>query len=266
MSKDHDGTDAAEHFIEAASEVTGGMAGTALGFVVGGPPGALGGAAVGPLMTRSIRFVAKELRERFLGPREEVRIGTTLTHAIETVRQRINAGEQLRDDGFFEADGGAAEAEEIIEGVLLAAQRSYEERKVPYHGRLLAGISFDRSVSRAEANHLLQLLADLSYQQFVLLQLFGTTGAITRAEDWRGSGEEMSHDLVSVLADSLDLYNRGLINNGGDVMLGLRDLKPAAARLQGVGFRLLALCGVRQVEDETEVARLASILNGSVSS
>lgn len=254
--------DAAEHFIEAAAEVTGGMAGAALGFVVGGPPGALGGAATAPLMTRTLRFVARELRERILGPREELRIGTAITHAAERVRERLEAGEEVRNDGFFGRNpAGRSEADEIVEGVLLAAQRSYEERKVPYHGRLLAGISFDEGVGRAEANHLLQLLEDLSYQQFVLLQLFGTTGFLTRAEDWRGSDEEMSHELVAVLADSLDLFNRGLINNGGDVMLGLRDLKPAVARLQGVGFRLLTLCGISQVEDAEEAARLSAVLN-----
>lgn len=256
--------DAAEQFIEAASDVTGGMAGAALGFVASGPPGALAGAAVAPLLTRSFRFVARELRERFLGPREEIRIGTALTYAADRIRKRLDAGEAIRSDGFFDAQNGhPSEAEEIVEGVLMAAQRSYEERKVPYYGRLLAGISFDDEVSRAEANHLLQLLVDLSYQQFVLLQLFGTNGALNRAQDWRGSDEQPPYELVTALADSLDLYNRGLINNGGDVMFGLLDLKPALARLQGLGFRLLALSGVSQIEDAEEAARLSTLLNRS---
>lgn len=253
--------DAAEHFIEAAAEVTGGMAGAALGFIVAGPPGALGGGAAGPLVTRSVRWVARELRERFLGPREEVRIGTALTYAVEDVRKRSEAGQQVRADGFFDqVDGARSHAEEVTEGVLLAAQRSYEERKVPYHGRLLAGIAFDATISRSEANHLLRVLDEISYQQFVLLQIFGLR-LLSRVDDWRGDAANVSVELVPVLADALDLYNRGLINNGGDVMFGLTDLKPADAKLQGMGFRLLSACGVTTLEDVDEADRLLHILD-----
>lgn len=107
-----EGEDAAEHFISAPADVTGGMAGAALGFIVGGEPGALGRGAAGPLVTRSVRWVASELRSRFLGPREQIRIGTALTFAVEDVRARLEAGQSLRDDGFFEAkSGGRSNAE-----------------------------------------------------------------------------------------------------------------------------------------------------------
>lgn len=127
--------------------------------------------------------------------------------------------------------------------MLLAAQRSYEERKVPYHGRLLSGIAFDSSISHTEANHLLRVFDALSYQQFVLLQLF-RVGILTRADDWRGKADSIPPHLVHVLTESVDLFNRGLINLSGDVMLGLTDLKPAAARTQGVGVTLLHACGI----------------------
>ncbi len=253
--------DAAASFIDAASEVTGGLAGAAAGFIVAGPVGAFGGAAAAPLVTRSIRYVVGELRERLLGPREEIRIGTAVTHAAEEIRTRLEAGQAVREDGFFESGvDGRSIADEVIEGVLLSAQRTFEERKVPYHGRLLAGIAFDATVSRAEANYLLRTFDTLSYQQFVLLQVFGVQGLLTREDDWRGSSD-FPPELVQVLVESLDLYNRGMISNGGEVILGLTDLKPSSVRLQGTGFRLLQLCGVTRVEDAEEATHLVGVLD-----
>ena len=45
-------------------------------------------------------------------------------------------------------------ADEIIEGVLLAAQREYQEKKLPLYGNLLTNIAFRSDIDRVTANRL----------------------------------------------------------------------------------------------------------------
>ncbi len=68
-------------------------------------------------------------------------MGAALFFANEEIRARFLNGEEPRADRFFEAEGEhRTTAEEILEGVLLRAGDSYEERKVQYIARLYAGI------------------------------------------------------------------------------------------------------------------------------
>jgi hypothetical protein len=131
------------NLIEAGAEITGGVAGAAIGLVLAGSPGALAGGAAGPLIARAFRKVGVEIKEKMLGTREEIRIGATYTFALERIRRRIEAGEVPRQDGFFEpSEGSRSAAEEILEGVLLSSQREHEEHKLPYYGNLIANLVF----------------------------------------------------------------------------------------------------------------------------
>jgi hypothetical protein len=162
-----DDTNQVKEFIEAGSEIAGSAAGAALGFLGGGAPDAVGGAAAGPLITRSIRWAAAELNKRFLGPREEIRVGAVMAFAAEAVERRLKAGEKPRTDDFFkDKQGERSSGDEIVEATLLVAQRDSEERKLPYLGRLLASIAFTPRISRADANQLIQQLSACRIDSF----------------------------------------------------------------------------------------------------
>jgi hypothetical protein len=173
---------AVSDLIEAGSAMTGALAGAAIG-LVGGPPGAVAGAALGGGLAVGLKRIGLEVRKRLLGPREAARIGATLTYAITAAQERLDSGEALRADGFFAADptasAGRSAAEEAIEGVLIASQREYEERKLVLYGRLLASIAFRTDVSRAHANYLIGEVQGLSYRQLALLAQ-SCRGAIAR--------------------------------------------------------------------------------------
>jgi hypothetical protein len=161
---------AGRQIIEAGSEIVGVASGTALGLYVGGPDGAIAGAAAGAVLTRALG----EFAERVLGPREKVRVGAVLISADAMYRERIAAGHQLRDDGwFYERPRGRSAAAEMLEGTLLQAQREHEERKVEYYGYLLANLSFQSNVDEYLANWLLQLADELTWSQLVLLAMIG---------------------------------------------------------------------------------------------
>jgi len=63
--------------IEKGSEIGGGITGATIRLIIAGPIGAIGGAIAGPLIAEVFNKVGKEISERYLGNREEVRGGWT---------------------------------------------------------------------------------------------------------------------------------------------------------------------------------------------
>jgi hypothetical protein len=162
--------------IEAGSELVGVTSGVALGLYAGGPDGALAGAAAGSALKTALR----EFAQRVLGPREQVRVGAALLSADAMYRERITAGHQLRDDGwFYKRPRGRSAAAEMLEGTLFMAQREHEERKVDYYGYLLANLSFQSDVDEYLANWLVQLADELTWGQLVLLAMVGRKDEFT---------------------------------------------------------------------------------------
>lgn len=160
--------------VEAGTEIGGSASGAALGFIIGGLPGALAGSASSPLLISLFKKVGSEITKRILGHREQVRVGAAYAIALERIAERINQGDKPRSDGFFDTDEGErSAAEEILEGILLAAQREYEEKKVKLYGKLLANLAFKVGIDRGYANFLLGLAQRISYRQLCIISLFG---------------------------------------------------------------------------------------------
>lgn len=161
----------AVELIEAGTSLTGALAGAAIG-MLGGAEAALGGAAAGATLSTALKHVAGQIRQRVLARGEEARIGATLAFTIVAVSDRLAAGEHIRPDWFADAsDNDRTAAEEVGEGVLLAARDEFQQKKLKLYGELLASIAFERDISRAHANYLLRQLEELTYRQICLLTL-----------------------------------------------------------------------------------------------
>ncbi len=159
----------ARNLIESGSAVGGALTGAALTFVagplIGGPLGALAG--------RAFRRVGLELHERLLGPRQRERAGAAFAWAAEEIHARLETGETLREDGFFGDETSVRPpSDEVLEGALVVAAESYEERKVPYLGRLYASLAFRSEIDPAEAHVFIRLAGRLSYRQLTILAFF----------------------------------------------------------------------------------------------
>lgn len=125
--------------INSGAEIAGGAIGGALGFLAGGPAGAALLGAGGAAVATALKHIGQEASERLLGPREAVRVGGVLALAAGEIRQRLEAGEKTRADGFFDQkQDGRPDAEEIAESILLKSQREPEEKKIPYMAHLLS--------------------------------------------------------------------------------------------------------------------------------
>ncbi len=210
-----------------------------MGFVIGGPVGAVAGGAGGPTVAHALRYLASEFKQRFLGQREEVRVGAVIAFAGEKIRQNIQDGYQVRQDEFFQEElGGRSTAEEVFEGVLLAAQREPQEKKVRFYGNLVANIAFHPEIDRDQANFLISLGQSLSFRQLCLLRLFAVNNNFNlREEDYR-DGSLSGAERIALVQEIYELYSRGLIGSGGSALLGVTDVAPAMMNIQGAAVTL----------------------------
>lgn len=234
--------------ITGGAEIAGGAVGGALGFLAAGPEGAAAFGAGGTLAAIALGHVGEEIADRFLGPREKVRVGGVLALSAARIRERIEAGEQIRDDGFFDPKpDGRPDAEEVVENILLRAQREAEEKKLPFMANLLSNVAFDTSISGQLAHQIVKAAEALTYRQLCLLFLFSGLVTVTlRSTDYRGVGS-FPPELMQVLYECFDLYSRGLVNIGGEVAFGPTDIKPAVMRTQGLGTFIFNLMGLAKI-------------------
>lgn len=256
----------ARELIESGSDLAGAMTGAALG-LLGGPVGVVGGAAAGVAIARVLKRVGADVKQRWLGPREEVRIGAAFTFTAAAIVQALNSGQAPRQDGFFEAVGGQRPAaDDLLEGVLLKARDSYQEKKVPLLANLYATIAFHEEISAAHANHLLELASRLTYRQLVAMAVAfdGGNRSRLRQSDYRDDAEAISRlglDGTGLITEIYDLYQQGLIlDTTGSAWISVADVNPGAMRLQGSGAVLGTAMNISGDIPEDDRATIYSLL------
>jgi hypothetical protein len=159
-------SDKLKEIIEKGSEVGGSVAGAVIGLAIAGPVGAVGGAAVGPMVALAFKKIGTQISELFMSPREEARVGATITLALEKIAKEIEGGKSTRNDDFFSPQtSDRSKADTLLEGTLLRARNEYEEKKIKFYSSFLANLNFDESVSFEKGNTLLRILEKLSYRQ-----------------------------------------------------------------------------------------------------
>lgn len=255
----------AVELIEGGGELAGAASGAAIG-LLGGPGGAIGGAVAGVAIARVLKRVGADLRQRLLGPREEVRVGAAAAFAGATIKEFLDEGHTPRDDGFFEARGDERPAaEEVLEGVLLKARDAYEEKKVRLLGTLYAQVGFHPEISPAHANHLIELASRLTYRQLVVVAVVQdeTNRAGLRAADYRGDTEAIGRlglEGGALLTEIYDLYQQGLVHGEEAAWISVADVNPGKMRLQGSGAVLAKLMSLETIPaaDREHVIQLLS--------
>ena len=217
--------------------------------------GFLGAAAV-PLLISGLEKIGNDVYMRFLSEQEQIRIGGVITYATIKIQKNLDAGGKLREDGFFEKpqqeQGACIEipfvdrpaAEEILEGVLLAAQREHEEKKIRFLGNLLANIAFDSTIDKAQANLLIKIGEDISFRQMCLLNLFDEDNIPT------GRPNTDDQNIMSLSQELLALFSQELIFNtrGSPTTKESTFLQPSAYILHGVGIMLHSLMELKGID------------------
>ncbi len=163
----------------------------------------------------------------------------------------------------------------MFEGVVLAAQREAEEKKVRLYGNLLANLAFDQSTSRSQANFLIRLGEDLSYRQLCLLSLFAGNTLLSDADNSSDAdnplglrerdysdhvGKVNNPDLLMLLQETYDLYQRGIVSSGTYVMLSPATANPSQISPVGAAWSLYFLMELREVSKD-DLAVLMELLS-----
>lgn len=129
--------------------------------------------------------------------------------ALGRIEQRREAGDEPRQDGLFEP---GEDPEGLLEGSLLSAARSYEQKKVPFIGAFYSSFVFERDVSSLTAHYLLRLLDRLTYRQLCALAYLADDGRRSERERVQAAAtEEGDRTSPTLSAELNDLANLGLV-------------------------------------------------------
>jgi hypothetical protein len=248
--------------IDAGADLLGSLAGAGTAIIHGDVSGLLQGAGV----AHAFRYGARLFANRFLPAREKARVGFVYGLAAQEIKRRIDRGEHVRTDGFFDRDTtDRSPADEIAEAVLTAAQKEHEERKLPYIAKLLASVAFQSQIDQGMANYLVKLASGLTYRQYCLLEIANgrhrynlqPPGLLNR------SHRENPSQVFAVLAECFELYRLGLVtftgqfgpvNNVGDMSLQSMTLDSPMGAYLHLGLQLQEI----NPEDVANVAKLIS--------
>jgi len=200
-------------FVAGGGKVVGGVAGAAVG-LLGGPAAALAGGAAGAGLGEILASAGVEFYDRVLAPRQSVRAAGALAVATVEIDHRLREGQRPRRD-FSEGATDDSDAAEVLEGTLITAANSYEQRKVPYIGRFYANLAFNPAISPSYANLLLKLLDRLTYGQLRVMATLGNSrylDALIQVGAERNEGTFRS--APDVIAELDELTAMGLVGVG----------------------------------------------------
>lgn len=227
--------------IEGGAALLSQTAGAALAVI--SPEVGLAGPAVAWLSTPLLRR-AGEAVVNMVSRRGAERAGAALLVIQVDAAERAEHGEAPRSDGFSESHNGRRpDSDELLEGVLMHAAASYEERKVMLLGHLYDGIAFDASVSTEEAHYLLKLADRLTYRQLVALATLQDPESFERlakASYQRDEGTTGPTDALALELDDLaDQGVLGVLVKGGDEVVRPGELIASAGRASAKDFQSL---------------------------
>ena len=229
--------------IEGGAELLSQTFGAAVTLI--GPEAALAGPSVAWLSLPLLRR-AGEAVVNMVSRRGAERAGAALLVIGSDAQERAEQGETPRADDFAEPrDGCRPDSDELLEGVLMYAAASYEERKVVLLGHLYDGIAFDVTVTAEQAHYLLKLADGLTYRQLVAvsaLQDPENFDGLATASYQRDEGSTGPTDALALELD--DLAARGVIGirvEGGDEIARPGELWGSSGRASAQAFQDLKL-------------------------
>ena len=257
-----------EQHIDRAIELISSVAGSTLGLVTGEPTsGALIGTASGKGLEIALKKIKQEILARVLSSQEKARALNALDVAIEEILQRLENGENPREDDFFdEKQTGRSDAEEVLEHMLLKAQREPEEKKIQYIGYLYGSLPFNPEISVHMAHQLIKAAEQLTYRQLCILKICAAKDDFELRDNNYRECAFLEDDLYEVLYECSDLYSKEYIHFGLDtitfepnVLSKLRSVKPSGMAFQRIGDYLYNLMKLCLIPDE-DIAPIAAQL------
>jgi len=255
-----DGSAPGRDLVEAGATIAGTMTRAAAGIVF--TPGEAA-VQVDDRLVSALRSTAEDVAGGRLPARERARAGAALAFAVEHSVLLSRSERRVRTDGFFtEKAGGRVAALEVLEGVVAAARRSAEERRIRHLGYLFAEMAVSPDLDAPLAARALRLAEACSWRQLSLLAAVGRRDRaplpLAPLDD-----EPRGWTAWGAREDVADLQRAGLLDPppaaprpGG---AALPRLRPADLRLTRRGVLVHRLLALDFVRDDDVTAALGSL-------
>jgi hypothetical protein len=200
--------------VEIGSEITGGVAGSILGGLLAGVPGMVLGGGSGPVIVNFFKVAGTEIVNKFTNTRSGIRSSAVYTYALAKMLKNQESHLPQREQSFFTADKqGRSAAEELLEGIIINAQKEYEERKLPFLGNLYANIIVHPEISREYANQFIRIINQISFRQLCLMELIKNKIYEQQGINSKIRGlNEREIKQTDIVAELYDLEQKGLIH------------------------------------------------------
>jgi hypothetical protein len=177
--------------------------------VAQGPVGAIAAGLVVGGASVLVKGGFLEMLSRQITTPQKKRLGVVYVLAVRGIQDRLDAGEQLRTDGFFtHTEQAGAPAEELLETVCLKAMNTPQLKKLPYMAKLYENTAFS-SLAPDNAFLIAQYADQLTYRALVCLQ------CICKASRFRlrttTVPDNFNDDVYAVLHEILRLGDMDLV-------------------------------------------------------
>jgi len=248
--------------IRYLGKVEGAALGSTVGLFIAGPLGAVAGAVGGTAITDLFNNTAEELEKKYISKRESERIGVAAIYAINRIIANFDKNLPLRSDNFFVQDPviDRSEADEILEGTLIAAKNEHEEKKLKYYGSLVANIAFHPEVDLNQANFLLKVAERLSYNQICILVLFSRKSRF----NYPLSQQQPIHlsDLKKVVLfqEIRELKKLELLKSTSESLVGTENVRPSMLVLDMLGEKLYEMMNLEELA-VPDIEKMADLLS-----
>jgi|SRR5690606_23347897 len=248
-------------FLKKGAEITGGIVGGAFG-LIGGPIGSIAGGGLGVLSAQLIQ----EIIERSLSNRQQIRIAATSTFIFEGIKTRLDNGETIRNDNFFERSiYDRSNAEELFEGTLLRCANQFQEKKIIHISKIFEKTVFTDTISPETANQLLELANSLTYRKLSLISFYGRRNTdlngVTLMKDpytWYPHISLTTNEKM-LNQDLYELINSDLLYNNNTATFSNNDILPDKITLTKTGQDLFEIMELKEI-DKNYVLNIVSDL------
>lgn len=235
-----------EEFVRQGGSLAVKMASSATGAIIGaaiaGPPGAILGSLVSPVLEHQLSRAFGEFVTRQLGDRQRARAAAGSLLLAANMQGRLSGGQSLRNDGFDQAgEMGGRVFDEVTEQAILDMMNSVEERRLPYLANFYSSLYFESNISRASIATFVSIVSSLNYRAMCILSIVGQS--LIRTGKERVDGEPGAWcDLDHMVAKEVfNLVNASVLVNKADdathysATLGYTDVEPGTLQLGPIG-------------------------------
>jgi hypothetical protein len=174
------------------------------------------GLALGVAATSYLALLFKnlgnELIKRRFGDRELFRVQSSTLYTVSLIKSKLDAGQQPRNDDSFKSHAYyRSKAEELLEGVVLSCQRTYEEKKLEHLSAFYANLVFSSDMDAEKANFYLSIFNSLSYRQVCLVYTLRNNLQIESEKSENINDESDFFVRPDAIADVHMLQQNGLV-------------------------------------------------------